>query len=347
MADAGLAPTERRPGVGAAVLRLLRLTFIHLGVLPLLLIILVVGFGIWEPRFLSRQNIFNVARQATYLTVVSMGQMVALLTGGFDLSVGVMLAMTSVVLGKVMASTVAGDPNAVGLAITLGILAGVGAGTTMGVINGFGVAVLNVSPFMITLAMASMAYGLALFMTGGVPVYGMPSQFGATLGFGKLLGIPAPVYVTVAIILGMYVLLNWTRMGRYFYAIGGNIKASVLSGVSTKWYLFMAYVLVGFLSSIGGVMLTARLETGEANIGAVMPLRSIAACVIGGVSLRGGTGRLGSVVLAAVFIEWFENGMNLVRIQSYLQMVVLGVLLIFAVVLDEVRHRYIAGMRDE
>jgi ribose transport system permease protein len=346
MADAGPATADRRPGVGTTLLRLARLAFIHLGVLPLLLIILVAGFGIWEPRFLSGQNVFNVARQATYLTVVSMGQMIALLTGGFDLSVGVMLAMTSVVLGTVMASTVAGDPHAVGLAIALGILAGVGAGTTMGVVNGFGVAVLNVSPFMMTLAMASMAYGLALFMTGGVPVYGMPSQFGATLGFGKLLGIPAPVYVTAAIVLGMYVLLNWTRMGRYFYAIGGNIKASVLSGVSTRWYLFMAYVLVGFLSSIGGVMLTARLETGEANIGAAMPLRSIAACVIGGVSLRGGTGRLGSVVLAAVFIEWFENGMNLVRIQSYLQMVVLGVLLIFAVVMDEVRHRYMAGMRD-
>src|SRR5207245_11106630 len=94
-------------------------------------------------------------------------------------------------------------------------------------------------------------------------------------------------------------------------------------------------------------MLTARLETGEANIGAAMPLRSIAACVIGGVSLRGGTGRLGSVVLGAVFIEWFENGMNLVRIQSYLQMVVLGVLLIFAVVMDEVRHRYVAKSRED
>ncbi len=347
MADTGLATAETRAALGHAALRLVRLTFIRLGVLPLLLLILVAGFGVAEPRFLSGQNIFNVARQATYLTVVSMGQMIALLTGGFDLSVGVILAMTSVVLGKVMASTVAGDPHAVGSAITLGILAGLGAGTSMGIVNGFGVAVLNVSPFMMTLAMASIAYGLALFMTGGVPVYGMPTQFGATLGFGKLLGIPVPVYVTVAVILGMYVLLNWTRMGRYFYAIGGNIKASELSGVSTRSYLFMAYVLTGFLASLGGVMLTARLETGEANIGAAMPLRSIAACVIGGVSLRGGTGQLGSVVLAAVFIEWFENGMNLVRIQSYLQMVVLGVLLIFAVVVGEVRHRYVDKLRED
>src|SRR2546430_517136 len=121
---------------------------------------------------------------------------------------------------------------------------------------------------MMTLAMGSIGFGLALSMTGGVPVYGMPSQFGATLGFGKLLGVPVPVYVTVVVILGMYVLLNWTRIGRYFYAIGGNIKASALSGISTRSYLFLAYVLCGFLASLGGVMLTARLETGEANIGA-------------------------------------------------------------------------------
>ena len=212
------------------VRRFARLSFVHFGVLPLLLVILVIGFGVAEPRFLSGQNVFNVSRQATYLTVVSMAQMLALLTGGFDLSVGVILAMTSVVSAKAMASVVAGSPNAVGLAITLGIMAGLGAGTSMGIANGLGVAVLNVSPFMMTLAMASIGFGLALFMTGGVPVYGMPTQFGATLGFGRLLGIPAPVYVTVVVIFGMYVLLNWTRMGRYFYAIGGNIKASALSG---------------------------------------------------------------------------------------------------------------------
>jgi len=347
VAETGVVTAERRAAPGPALARLARLTFVRLGVLPLLLLILVIGFGIAEPRFMSGQNIFNVARQSTYLTIVAMAQMLALLTGGFDLSVGVILAVTSVVSAYVMAAVVAGNASAVGLAITLGILAGLGAGTAMGVANGFGIAALNVSPFMMTLAMASIGFGLALSMTGGVPVYGMPSQFGATLGFGKLLGVPVPVYVTVVVILGMYVLLNWTRIGRYFYAIGGNIKASALSGISTRSYLFLAYVLCGFLASLGGVMLTARLETGEANIGAAMPLRSIAACVIGGVSLRGGTGRLGSVVLAAVFIEWFENGMNLVRIQSYLQMVVLGVLLIFAVVIDEVRHRYIAKLRED
>src|SRR3989449_5723243 len=169
---------------------------------------------------------------------------------------------------------------------------------------------------MMTLAMASIGFGLALSMTGGVPVYGMPSQFGATLGFGKLLGVPVPVYVTVVVILGMYVLLNWTRIGRYFYAIGGNIKASALSGISTRSYLFLAYVLCGFLASLGGVMLTARLETGEANIGAAMPLRSIAACVIGGVRLGGGTGALRAAGRRGGVVAWGESAVDVGRVHA-------------------------------
>jgi ribose transport system permease protein len=144
----------------------------------------------------------------------------------------------------------------------------------------------------------------------------------------------------------MYVLLNWTRMGRYLYAIGGNLKASALSGINTRLYLFLAYVLCGGLTAISGIMLTARLATGEANIGATMPLESIAACVIGGVSLRGGTGRLGNVVLGAIFIGLVQNGMNLARIESYLQIVVIGILLIVAVVADQLRQKMMAKLRD-
>jgi ribose/xylose/arabinose/galactoside ABC-type transport system permease subunit len=128
--------------------------------------------------------------------------------------------------------------------------------------------------------------------------------------------------------------------------VGGNIKASRLSGINTRKTLFLAYVLCAALTSISGLMLTARLETGEANIGSSMPLESIAACVIGGVSLRGGVGRLSSVVLGAIFIGLVQNGMNLARIDSYLQTVVIGVLLILAVVADQFRLKLIAELRD-
>jgi ribose transport system permease protein len=275
-----------------------------------------------------------------------MGQMLALLTGGFDLSVGKTLAITSVVGAMVMTEAKSSFPDAVGVAIALGMLAGIGAGMVVGIVNGIGVALFDVSPFMMTLGTASISFGIALTLTSGVPVYGMPDEFGNIFGFGQFLNIPTPVYVTAILFVVLYLVLNWTPMGRYFYAIGGNYKASVLSGINTRFHLFMAYVLCGLMAATAGIILTARLETGEANIGASMPLDSIAACVIGGVSLRGGVGRLGSVVLGAVFIGLIQNGMDLARIASYLQEVVIGVLLILAVIADQVRYRLLLRLKD-
>jgi ribose transport system permease protein len=339
-------PEDLPPPAKRSVLQWIQYGFVRLGILPLLLIVAIVVFALLSRHFLSAQNVLNVARQSTYLTIVAMGQMLALLTGGFDLSVGTILAVTSVVGAMIMAGLAAADPGAPVLAIAVGMAGGVLAGTSIGIVNGVGVAYLGVSPFMMTLGMASVGFGIALYLTGGVPVYGMPDMFGKIVGFGQWFGIPVPVYVTAVLIALMYMLLNWTRMGRYLYAIGGNIKASMLSGINTRFNLFMAYVLCGGLAAVSGIILTARLETGEANIGATMPLDSIAACVIGGVSLRGGSGRLGNVVLGAIFIGLVENGMNLARIESYLQTVVIGLLLIVAVVADQLRQRFIAGLRD-
>jgi ribose transport system permease protein len=323
-----------------------KLAFVRLGVLPFLLLIAVVIFALMSGNFLTVNNLLNVARQSTYLTMVAMGQMLALLTGGFDLSVGTILAVTSVVGALAMSKSFAANPDMVWLAIVLGAMAGFGAGLAIGVVNGTGVALFNVSPFMMTLGLASVGFGIALYLTGGVPVYGIPSEFGATFGFGRFMGIPAPIYITALFVAVMYVVLNWTRFGRYLYAVGGNLKASRLSGINTRMTLFLAYVLCAALTSIAGIMLTARLETGEANIGASMPLESIAACVIGGVSLRGGVGRLSNVVLGAIFIGLVQNGMNLARIDSYLQTVVIGALLILAVVADQFRLKLIAELRD-
>src|SRR5215467_1440362 len=318
--------------------------FVRIGVLPFLLVIALIVFTALSDRFLTSENLITVARQTTYLAIVAMGQMLALLTGGFDLSVGKIVAITSVITALTMAPLKAAHPDAIGLTLTLGILAGIGAGTLVGVVNGIGVAIFNVSPFMMTLGTAAISFGIALTLTSGVPVYGLPDAFGTIFNFSRILDIPSPVYVTAGLFLVMHILLNRTRMGRYFYALGGNLKASRLSGIDTRFYLFLAYVLCGALAAVAGVLLTARLETGEANIGASMPLDSIAACVIGGVSLRGGIGRLGNVVLGAVFIGLIQNGMNLARIESYLQTVVIGLLLIVAVVADQLRQRFIAGL---
>jgi len=322
-----------------------RTLFVRLGVLPFLLVAAVIVFTLLSDNFLTWRNLLNVARQSVYLTLVSLGQMLAIVTGGFDLSVGTILALTSVVGATAIVGAHALMPDAVWLAIFLGSMVGIAAGTAIGVINGIGVAVFNVSPFMMTLGMASVGFGAALYLTGGVPVYGMPPEFSDVFGFGTLAGIPAPILVAALIAVLLAVFVYWTPAGRHLYAVGGNIKAAALSGIGVRKTLFMTYTLCGLLSAIAGMLLTARLETGEANIGASMPLGSIAACVIAGVSLRGGVGRMENVILGALFIGLVQNGMNLARIESYLQTVVLGVLLILAVVADQLRLRYIAGLR--
>ena len=317
--------------------------FARLGILPFLLAIAVVVFALMSENFLTGRNIMNVLRQSVYLTIVSLGQMLALLTGGFDLSVGTILALSSVVGALTMASIHAAAPDAVWLAIAVGCLAGIGAGTLIGVVNGIGVSVFSVSPFMMSLGMASVGFGLALYLTGGVPVYGMPVEFGDLFGFGTFLGVPVPIFAAVIVAVALCFLLYRTPFGRYVYAVGGNIKAAGLSGIRTRSVLFRTYVLCAALAAFAGMLLTARLDTGEANIGATMPLLSIAACVIAGVSLRGGVGRPENVVLGALFIGLVQNGMNLARIESYLQIVVLGALLILAVVSDQIRLRYLGS----
>lgn len=320
--------------------------FVRLGILPFLLVIAVVVFTVMSDNFLTPRNLMNVLRQSVYLMIVSMGQMMALLTGGFDLSVGTILALASVVGAMTMAAVYGAAPDMVWLSIALGCLAGIAAGVSIGIVNGIGVAFFNVSPFMMSLGMASVGFGVALYLTGGVPVYGMPQAFGDVFGFGSLFGISAPVYIAALLILVLYGFLYRTPQGRYFYAVGGNLKAASLSGINTTGTLFFTYVLCAFFAAVAGMLLTARLDTGEANIGASMPLESIAACVIAGVSLRGGVGRLENVVLGALFIGLVQNGMNLARIESYLQTVVLGSLLILAVIADQIRLRYVASLKD-
>ena len=337
IASARPTPLERLENLATLV-------FVRAGVLPWFLIISIIVFSISTDNFATPRNAMSVLRQATYLVMVAMGQMVVLLTAGLDLSVGVMFAITSVITSMVMVNVWGGD-GGVTIPILIGCLAGFGAGTGIGVINGVGVAIFRVPPFMMTLAMASIVFGIALTITGGTPIYGMPDDFANILGYGKPLGMPTPVWITLGFIILMYVFLNWTRMGRYLYALGGNLKASQLSGISTRFYLFMAYVVTAAITTVSAIMLTARLESGESNIGVQYPLLSIAACVIGGVSLFGGTGRLPNVVLGAFFIILVQNGMNLLRINSYLQMVVVGILLILAVIADNYRQKLLLALK--
>lgn len=328
--------TTSNPVFGAV-----RRLFIRVGVLPFFLGIALVLFTILSDKFLTMQNLMNVARQSVYLVLVSMGQMIVLISGGFDLSVGTAIAVTSVVSALGMVWAVGVFPDAVWLAIAIGALMGFGAALLIGAVNGLGVAYFEVSPFIMTLGVSSVAAGLALFLTGGVPVSGMPFAFGDTFGFGRWWGVPVPVVVAVVCIVLMWIFMSRTRAGTQIYAVGGNIKAAHLSAIDTKKTLMTAYIVCALIASLTGLLLTARVESGEANLGGTIALESIAACVIAGVSLRGGIGRVENVVLGAFFIVLVQNGMNLAQVSSYMQMVLLGALLILAVIFDQMRYRMI------
>ncbi len=331
-----------KPGGAAGLLKEL---FLRLGVLPFFLVVALIVFALVSTQFLSLQNLTNVARQSVYLVLVSLGQMLVLISGGFDLAVGTTIALTSVVSAMAMVALAASMPDLVWVAILLGALAGFGAALLIGSLNGLGVAQFGVSPFIMTLGVQSVGAGIALFLTGGVPVSGLPVEFGNFFGFGRVFGVPVPVLFAIAAIVVVWLLMNRTRFGAHLYAVGGNLKAANLSGVHTKRTLFLAYVACALLASIAGVLMTARVESGETNLGGTIALESIAACVIAGVSLRGGIGRVENVVLGAFFITLLQNGMNMAQIGSYLQMILLGSLLILAVIFDQVRYRMLMGNR--
>ena len=305
-----------------------------LGALPILLVLMIVIFAVLEPRFMTSENIINVARQATFLLIVALAQMLVLTSGGFDLSVGSIIALTSVVTATVMIDL---SEAATAIAIAGGMGAGLAVALAFGCVNGICVAALRVSPFIVTLATASIGFGVALIITGGSPVSGLPREYLTTFGTERLVDIPVPVFFGIASIVVVYLGLNWTRFGRYVYAIGANERAARLSGIRVPRTLFGIYAACGLLTGLAGVLLTARVATGDANLGTEFVLQSIAAAVLGGVSLRGGEGRVSGVVLGALFIAFLANGMNLVRVSSFYQLIVLGVVLIGAVVLDQMR----------
>jgi ribose transport system permease protein len=315
----------------------------RVGVLPFFLVVALAVFTLASPQFLTAQNIVNIARQSVYLVLVSLGQMIVLLTGGFDLAVGTTIALTSVISAMIMISVMAAIPDSIGLIIAAGCLGAIAVALFIGLINGTGVAVFGVSPFIMTLGVQSVGAGVALFLTGGVPVTGFPHAFGDMFGFARIFGVPVTVAIAIIAIAVVAIFLYGTRFGRHLYAVGGNVKAAKLSGINTTMTLLIAYAASALLASIDGLLLTARVESGEANLGGTIALQSIAACVIGGVSLRGGIGRVEGVVLGAFFIVLIQNGMDLMQIGSYMQMVLLGVLLILAVIVDQIRYRLLIG----
>lgn len=291
--------------------------------LPLAVGVLIVIFTATSDVFLTARNIQNVSLQASALALVAFGQAFVILARGLDLSVGSTVALVSVVTGTVMVSSGA----------VVGVLAGIGAGLAVGIVNGLVVTRLGVVPFVGTLAMLSIASGAALTMSGGTPVVGLPDAF-TRLASQRVIGIPVPALFVLVCFGLAYSFLRGTRFGRFVYAIGGNPEAARLSGISVTAMTLLTYVICSVLTAFGGLILTARVASGQPTLGSSLALESVAAVVLGGVSLFGGQGSLFGVLMGVVFVSVLGNGLNLLNVQSYTQMMVLGVALILAVALD-------------
>lgn len=322
--------------------RLIRYGFINLGILPFLLVGSILFFGLQEERFLSSLNLSNVARHSTFLIIIAMGQMVVLLTAGLDLSVGAIVGFSGVITGLVLQSFMVGNPEALAYAMPVAVICGILAGMLVGAVNGLGVAFLGVPPFMMTLGTMTSLVGISLSFTSGLPITGIPDRYMELLGYGRILGIVPAIWITGILFALVWMLLNQTTIGRYFYSIGSNIRASQLSGINTMRQLVFAYVFSGAMAAITGVLFLARTGSAEALNGSNYTLQSVAACVIAGVSLFGGSGRVRDVLLGAVFITLLTNGMNLTRVESYVQQIVLGAVLILALVADQIRTKMLS-----
>lgn len=296
--------------------------------LPIAVMVLVAFFSIKSPYFLDLTNFQNVGRQGAALAAVAFGQTFVVLTAGIDLSVGATIALVSV------ATAWGGARYGLGGAL----ICGLGSGLAVGLANGVVVARLHVAPFVATLAMLSVAGGAALIISGGIPMEGVPSQL-TDLSTTNVSVVPAAVVVSCALFVIAFAILRWTRLGRYFYAIGGNAEAARLAGISNRLVIVAAYLLCSLFTAIGGIILTARVYSGQPRLGESLTLQSIAAVVLGGVSLFGGRGSLVGVAFGIAFISILANGLNLLNVASYTQMLVIGAALIAAVAFDRLIAR--------
>ncbi|MDQ1850610.1 ABC transporter permease [Gemmobacter fulvus] len=312
-------------------------SFMRFGALPLILVLCIIIFQVGNDRFLSTMNLTNMSQQMVFLLLIALGQMVVLVSGGFDLSVGATVALTSVLSAKAMVAVAALFPDNDALAIILGFGAALLVGVGCGLVNGIGVAVLKVNAFIVTLATASIFKGVTLVISQGLQVSGLPRPFVYEIGSGRILGLPTSLVMALPVVVMIWLVMHHMRVGRYLYAIGSNMKSAVVAGINVNRQLFAAYVICGAMTAFSGWLLTARVSSGEPLLGGEFPLNSIAAAVIGGCSLRGGEGRVPGVILGVIFITVLANGMDLLRIGSNYQMIALGVVLVGAVVLDRNR----------
>jgi ribose/xylose/arabinose/galactoside ABC-type transport system permease subunit len=331
MSGAGQLPvaelvTSRRRG---------RLTQLLLRYGIVLALIALAAFFAWRsPVFLTSSNLLQVLLQASVNTIVALGMTFVIITAGIDLSVG----STAAFAGMVTATTMKTGLPLVGVEVPwqVAVLVGILVGILVGLTNGLLITSFRITPFIVTLGMLSVVRGLTLIYSEGRPVFGFPEAFNNLAGtIGPL---PTPAIIAAALAVISALVLRFTRLGEYTYAIGGNEEAARLSGVPVNRYKIAIYTLGGALSATAGIVLTARLRTAEPNAATGYELDAIAATVMGGTSLFGGEGTVIGTVIGALIIATLRNGLNLMNVQAYYQQLAIGLVIILAVALDRFRQ---------
>lgn len=275
--------------------------------------------------FLSTNNILNILRQASINGVVAFGMMTVILSAGIDLSVGSVLAVSSMI----MAIMITAGVNQV-FAITVALIVGL----FIGLVNGLLISKGKLQPMIATLSTMMVFRGVTLYISNGVPVSRLGDGFLGWIGRGNVMGIPTPVYVLSAVTIVMAIILNYTTFGKKVYAIGGNIKAARLSGIKVENMLIYVYMISGFLSALAGIILTSRIDSAVPTAGQSFELNAIAAVVIGGASLQGGRGRVVGTFFGILIIAVIANGLNIIGTSAYLQQIMTGIIIISAVIFD-------------
>jgi ribose/xylose/arabinose/galactoside ABC-type transport system permease subunit len=280
--------------------------------------------------FLTVQNITNVIRQISINGILALGMTFVVITGGIDLSVGSIVAVAGVVVGK----SINANPESILPAILLAIA----VCTLFGVLSGTAIAKFNIAPFVITMATMTIGRGFALVYSDGRP-YVLNSKLFSQIGKGEILSIPIPILIFLLIIAISALLLHATKFGRYVFAIGGNEDAAKASGVKVKLIKVAVYGWCGLLSGVAGIILASRINSGQPAVGAGYELDAIAAAVIGGTSLNGGRGSIPGTIMGVLIIGFINNGLNLLNVSSYYQLIIKGFIIAGAVLLDQVTKK--------
>ena len=301
--------------------------FQRLGLL-IFLVLMSAFFSFLSPYFMSWENLTNILVQSTVLIIVGTGMTLVIGTGGIDLSIGSILALSGIVMASVMKA---------GLGVSMGISMGVLAGALMGLLNGLCATRLGISAFIVTLGTAGIYRALALIFTDARPIYGLPMPF-RIIGTGSLGPLPLSAALSVVVAVLAYLIMAWTPFGVNIRAVGNNSEGAFRMGVPIRRVLISVYMISGATAAMASVIVTARLNTAEAIAGLGVELEAIAAVIMGGTSIFGGEASIIGTLLGALIIGTLANGLTIINVASYYQQLVIGIVFMLAVIADRIRR---------